>query len=118
MSDSEQPASKMSVRGLEAWFGKQQVLKGIEMDVPARRVTAIIGPSGCGKSTFIRCLNRMHELVPGAGCKGEVKLDDADVYAPYPIDVVVDADGTIVYLSRTYEPDALAAAVESVLAGR
>ena len=82
MSDSEQPASKMSVRGLEAWFGKQQVLKGIEMDVPARRVTAIIGPSGCGKSTFIRCLNRMHELVPGAGCKGEVKLDDADVYAP------------------------------------
>jgi phosphate transport system ATP-binding protein len=72
----------MSSRRLEAWFGKHQVLKGIDMDIHERQVTAIIGPSGCGKSTFIRCLNRMHELTAGATCKGDVRLDDTDVYAP------------------------------------
>jgi phosphate transport system ATP-binding protein len=74
-------AIKVSVRGLEAWFARHQVLKGIDMDIHERQVTAIIGPSGCGKSTFIRCLNRMHELVPGATSKGSVTLDDIDVYA-------------------------------------
>ena len=73
---------KMSVRALEASFGKHQVLKGINLDVHERQVTAIIGPSGCGKSTFIRCLNRMHELVPGATSRGHVTLDEVDVYAP------------------------------------
>jgi phosphate transport system ATP-binding protein len=71
---------KMSVRDLEAWFGKHQVLKGINVDIHERKVTAIIGPSGCGKSTFIRCLNRMHELVPGATSTGHITLDDVDVY--------------------------------------
>jgi phosphate transport system ATP-binding protein len=70
----------MSVRELQAWFGKNQVLKGIDMDIHDRQVTAIIGPSGCGKSTFIRCLNRMHELVTGASAKGKVTLDGVDVY--------------------------------------
>ncbi len=62
------PASrlKMSTEELHAFFGATEVLKGITLAVPDRRVTAIIGPSGCGKSTFIRCLNRMHEVVPGA----------------------------------------------------
>jgi phosphate transport system ATP-binding protein len=82
MRDTDVPAAKMSTRGLQAWFGKQQVLKGIDLDISARRVTAIIGPSGCGKSTFIRCLNRMHELIPGAGSSGTVTLDDANVYDP------------------------------------
>jgi len=81
MRESEEPAVKMSVRGLEAWFTKHQVLKGIDLDIHQHEVTAIIGPSGCGKSTFIRCLNRMHELVPGAVCTGKVTLDEADVYA-------------------------------------
>ncbi len=73
--------TKFSVRQLSAWFGAKQVLRGITLDVPARHVTAIIGPSGCGKSTFIRCLNRMHELVPTASIKGQVYLDGDDVYS-------------------------------------
>ncbi len=72
---------KLSVTGLRAWFGSHEVLKGIDITIPARQVTAIIGPSGCGKSTFIRCLNRMHELVTGARSEGKVMLDDTDVYA-------------------------------------
>jgi phosphate transport system ATP-binding protein len=72
---------KINVSGLRAWFGNHEVLKGIELEIPARQVTAIIGPSGCGKSTFIRCLNRMHELVTGARSQGKVMLDDTDVYA-------------------------------------
>ena len=73
--------TKFSVRQLSAWFGAKQVLHGITLDVPARHVTAIIGPSGCGKSTFIRCLNRMHELVPTASIKGQVYLDGDDIYS-------------------------------------
>ncbi len=75
-------AAGIRVKGLDAWFGDKQVLRSIDLDIPAGRVTAIIGPSGCGKSTFIRCLNRMHELVPGARVRGEVLLDGVDVYSP------------------------------------
>jgi phosphate transport system ATP-binding protein len=67
---------------LDAWFGKTQALNRINLSIRSNKVTAIIGPSGCGKSTFIRCLNRMHELVPGARSSGKVLLDDEDVYAP------------------------------------
>jgi phosphate transport system ATP-binding protein len=81
MRDAETPPNKISVQGLEAWFAKNRVLKGIDMDIPACRVTAVIGPSGCGKSTFIRCINRMHELIPGARATGTLKLDETDVYA-------------------------------------
>ena len=77
-----EPSMKIRVSGLKAWFGTHEVLKGIDLPIPAREVTAIIGPSGCGKSTFIRCLNRMHELVTGARSEGQVLLDDTDVYAP------------------------------------
>jgi phosphate transport system ATP-binding protein len=72
---------KMRAEDLKVWFGKSQALKGITLPVAAEKVTAIIGPSGCGKSTFIRCLNRMHELVPGARVDGKVLLDGADIYA-------------------------------------
>jgi phosphate transport system ATP-binding protein len=72
---------KMEARELRAWFGKSQALKGISLPLVETRVTAIIGPSGCGKSTFIRCLNRMHEVVPGARVEGEVELDGVDIYA-------------------------------------
>ena len=74
--------SKVRVRNLKAWFGKLEVLHGIDFDVSSKGVTAIIGPSGCGKSTFIRCLNRMHELVANARAEGKVELDNEDVYAP------------------------------------
>jgi phosphate transport system ATP-binding protein len=80
MSAAETSNVKMSVRGLEAWFGKHRVLNGVDLDIRTREVTAVIGPSGCGKSTFIRCLNRMHELVAGATSHGKVTLDEVDVY--------------------------------------
>src|SRR5207245_1997332 len=66
---------------LNAWFGNNHVLKDLSINVKENEATAIIGPSGCGKSTLIRCLNRMHELVPGARTKGSVLLDEANVYA-------------------------------------
>ncbi len=71
---------KLQVRNLDAWFGKQQVLRSVSMDIPAQQVTAVIGPSGCGKSTFIRCINRMHELIPGARMNGAVQLDGEEIY--------------------------------------
>ncbi len=76
------------VKQLNAWFGDLHVLKDIDLVVAPSAVTAIIGPSGCGKSTFIRCLNRMHEVVPGARVTGQVLLDGEDLYGP-GIDPVV-----------------------------
>jgi phosphate transport system ATP-binding protein len=70
----------VSVRGLSAFYGKRQALNKISLDIEEHHVTAIIGPSGCGKSTLIRCLNRMHEVVPGARVEGEVLLDGQNVY--------------------------------------
>jgi phosphate transport system ATP-binding protein len=72
---------------LRAFYGSAEQVKGIDLDFPANRVTAIIGPSGCGKSTMVRCINRMHEEIPGARAEGRVLLDDVDLYAP-SVDVV------------------------------
>jgi len=79
---SNVPVPKIKARGLSAWFGAKQVLREIDLYIYPRSVTAIIGPSGCGKSTFIRCLNRLHEMVPGARLAGQVLLDDQDINAP------------------------------------
>ena len=73
---------KVIVRDLHAWFGKNHALHSVNMRIAANRVTAIIGPSGCGKSTLVRCINRMHEVVPGATVSGEVLLDGENIYAP------------------------------------
>jgi phosphate transport system ATP-binding protein len=67
---------------VDAWFGAVQAVRGALLAFRAGEVTAIIGPSGCGKSTFLRCLNRMHETVPGARVRGRVLLDGRDIYAP------------------------------------
>lgn len=75
------PPEKIRVESLNAWFGATHVLRGITLGVPARSVLSIIGPSGCGKSTFLRCLNRMHELVPGARSSGRVMVEGRDLYA-------------------------------------
>jgi phosphate transport system ATP-binding protein len=75
-----QPVEKMRAERLQAWFGKTEAIKGVSMGLCEREVTAIIGPSGCGKSTFIRCFNRMHEVVPGARVDGRVTLDAVDIY--------------------------------------
>ncbi len=76
-----QISAKMRAEDLRASFGSSEVIKGISLPIAEKLVTAIIGPSGCGKSTFIRCLNRMHEVVPGATAAGKVLLDDQDIYA-------------------------------------
>ena len=75
-------ADGIVVRDLNAWFGTTHVLRGIGVTIAPKAVTAVIGPSGCGKSTFVRCLNRMHEVVPGARVTGSVRVEGMDVYAP------------------------------------
>jgi len=72
--------NKITVENLDAWFGAKQVLHEISLGIEKNGITAIIGPSGCGKSTFIRCINRMHEVVPGAKAIGKVLVDDRDIY--------------------------------------
>jgi phosphate transport system ATP-binding protein len=72
--------TKMRAENLSAWFGQTKALSGITLPIAERRVTAIIGPSGCGKTTFIRCLNRMHEVVSGARTTGDVLLDGRSIY--------------------------------------
>ncbi len=72
----------VKVKDLHAYYGDQHSIKGISIDFPANQVTAIIGPSGSGKSTVVRCINRMHEEIPGARAEGAVTLDDLDVYSP------------------------------------
>ncbi|HTT76202.1 MAG TPA: phosphate ABC transporter ATP-binding protein PstB [Candidatus Binataceae bacterium] len=74
--------NKLEVRHLRASFNKNEVLHDISVAFDEKRVSAMIGPSGCGKSTLIRCLNRMHEVVPGAACTGEVLLDGDNIYSP------------------------------------
>ncbi len=79
----------VAVRNLTVSFGDRKVLKGVTMDISACTVTAIIGPSGCGKSTFLRAINRMHDLLPGARVGGEVLLFGEDVYAKEVEPVIV-----------------------------
>jgi phosphate transport system ATP-binding protein len=76
----EAGAPKIDVRALNAWFKQNHALRNVSLTVPENTVLAIIGPSGCGKSTFVRCLNRMHELVPGARQSGKVLVDGEDLH--------------------------------------
>jgi len=72
--------TKIEVEALNAWFGTKQVLKNINIKFEENTVTAIIGPSGCGKTTFLRCLNRMHEITPGARVSGKVLFNGVNIY--------------------------------------
>jgi phosphate transport system ATP-binding protein len=72
---------KLQVEKLSAFFKSAQAVKDVDLVVKANTVMAVIGPSGCGKSTFLRCLNRMHELIPGAYATGKALVDGADIYA-------------------------------------
>jgi phosphate transport system ATP-binding protein len=80
-------ARTVRLEGLHAYYGDQHAVKGIDLTYAANQVTAMIGPSGCGKSTVVRCINRMHEEIPGARAEGRVMLDDEDVYGD-AVDVV------------------------------
>ena len=73
--------TRIEVTDLSAWYGARKAIDGVTLEVAANQVTAIIGPSGCGKSTLIRCLNRMHEVIPKARAEGKVTLDTVDIYA-------------------------------------
>jgi phosphate transport system ATP-binding protein len=82
---SSQPgrgAAQLDATGVHAWFSGRLVLAGVDLAMERSSVTALIGPSGCGKSTFLRILNRMHEVVPGAQLAGTVELDGVDIYGP------------------------------------
>ncbi len=81
------PGMTVALRQLRAFYGEVEQVKGIDLEFRSGEVTAIIGPSGCGKSTMVRCINRMHEEIPGARAEGKVMLDDLDIYDP-AIDVV------------------------------
>jgi phosphate transport system ATP-binding protein len=74
--------AKLETHELRASYGENEVLRGVSLALAEHEVTAVIGPSGCGKSTFIRCLNRMHEVVPAARARGRVLLDGRDIYGP------------------------------------
>jgi phosphate transport system ATP-binding protein len=80
--------ARISVKNLDLYYGNFRALRAITMDITQGRVTALIGPSGCGKSSFLRTLNRMNDLVPGARIQGTILMDDKDIYAP-DMDVVV-----------------------------
>jgi len=79
--------SKIISSNLNLWYGEKHALKNISLEIPEKKITSLIGPSGCGKSTFIRCLNRMNDLVSGIRIEGQVLYDDIDIYGK-DVDVV------------------------------
>ncbi len=76
----ETPESRMRAEAVDFFYGDTQALSQVTLEIPDRHVLALIGPSGCGKSTFLRTLNRMNDLVPGARLEGKVLLDGSDIY--------------------------------------
>jgi phosphate transport system ATP-binding protein len=84
---AETTGHRVTVHGLRAFYGRNEAVKGVDLEFQPNKVTALIGPSGCGKSTLVRCINRMHEEIPGARAEGRVTLDDLDIYGE-EVDVV------------------------------
>jgi phosphate transport system ATP-binding protein len=75
-----QPAIKAQARQVNVFYGAKQALIGIDLDIPENQVTSLIGPSGCGKSTFIRCINRMNDIIDGCRIEGSITIDGVDIY--------------------------------------
>ncbi|MCW5947023.1 MAG: phosphate ABC transporter ATP-binding protein [Fimbriimonadales bacterium] len=71
---------KVSAKGVDFFYGAFQALKSVSIDIPRNRITALIGPSGCGKTTFLRCINRMNDLIDGAFLKGALLIDGQNIY--------------------------------------
>jgi len=82
-----QTVPKIEVRGFDFYYSENKVLHGIDLDIPEKQVSALIGPSGCGKSTFLRSINRMNDIIPGARGEGRIAIDGKDLYAP-GVDIV------------------------------
>lgn len=85
LSNLEHFGQNISVRGADLWYGDFHAIRGISVDIPARQVTAFIGPSGCGKSTFLKCFNRMNDLVDGCRVSGDFRIGDVDIYGKIDI---------------------------------
>ena len=81
-------APKMVSRQVNVFYGQKQALFNVDLDVPSRQVTALIGPSGCGKSTYLRCLNRMNDVIDNCRVTGDIRLDGENIYNP-KLDVVM-----------------------------
>ncbi|HEY1869857.1 MAG TPA: phosphate ABC transporter ATP-binding protein PstB [Chitinophagaceae bacterium] len=75
----------ISSRDFNAYYGSNHAVKNVNIDVPKNHIVAVMGPSGCGKTTYLRCINRMHELTPGATSKGKMLLNNQDIYDMHPI---------------------------------
>ncbi len=75
----------ISSKNFNAYFGTNHVVKNVNLQVPKNNIVAVMGPSGCGKTTYLRCINRMHELTPGATSNGEMLLNNENVYSKHPI---------------------------------
>ena len=88
---------KVKTTNVDFFYGTFQALNGISIDVPPNSVTALIGPSGCGKSTFLRCINRMNELIDGTRMEGKIEIDGNDVYAPSVDPVALRKDVGMVF---------------------
>lgn len=76
------PLPTFEVSNLSIWYGEKPAIQDVTINIPSKTITAIIGPSGCGKSTFLRCLNRMHELIPRTRIEGKVLFQGQDLYSP------------------------------------
>ena len=85
LSSLEHFGQNISVRGADLWYGDFHAIRDISVDIPARQVTAFIGPSGCGKSTFLKCFNRMNDLVDGCRVSGDFRIGDVDIYGKIDI---------------------------------
>src|SRR5216117_3562351 len=83
--NKEMESTIISSRNFNAYFGTNHAVKNVNIDIPKNNIVAVMGPSGCGKTTFLRCINRMHELIPEATANGKMLLHDDDVYELNPI---------------------------------
>ncbi|MEP6467148.1 MAG: ATP-binding cassette domain-containing protein, partial [Parafilimonas sp.] len=75
----------IKTENFNAYFGENHAVKNVSMEIPQNHVVAVMGPSGCGKTTFLRCINRMHELIPGAKADGKMMLHQENIYDMHPI---------------------------------
>lgn len=78
----------ISVKNAELWYGDFKALKNVSIEIPERKITAFIGPSGCGKSTFLKCFNRMNDLIEGCRIAGEFKIGDVDIYGKTDVNLL------------------------------
>src|SRR6476659_10258295 len=108
-------AKSIDISDVDIYYGDFLAVEGVNMTIPARSVTALIGPSGCGKSTFLRTLNRMHEVIPGAHVQGTVAMDGIDMYGSDVDPVAVRRQVGMVF--QRPNPFPTMSIAENVLAG-